>query len=123
MPKDLVGKGELKQDEYNEEEDYDEEEDDGVDLFGSNQDKDSQLNFDGMEEAEDAVEAEDEEADDLENDVFAAARENKEMERDLGESDDGAEVKDKKASKKFANQDMVDKIEKIESGMLEGKSW
>jgi len=121
VPKDLVGKGELKQPEYDEENDYDEEEDDGVDLFGENEDKDSQLNFDGMEEAEDAL-AEGEDEDDQENDVFAVARENKEMERDLGESDDGAEDK-KKATTKYANQDMVDKIEKIETGMLGPKSW
>ena len=43
------------------------------------------------------------EDDDVENDIFAAARENKEM--------------------KFANEEMVEKIKKIEDEMMDEKKW
>jgi hypothetical protein len=43
------------------------------------------------------------EEDDAENDIFAAARENKEM--------------------KFANEEMIDKIKKIENEMMDEKKW
>lgn len=43
------------------------------------------------------------EEDDAENDIFAAARENKEM--------------------KFANEEMVEKIKKIEDEMMDEKKW
>jgi len=43
--------------------------------------------------------------DELENDVFALARENEEMKPE------------------YANQEMVDKIEKIEKLMMEPKKW
>ena len=63
----------------NEEEDYGVE--DGQPLFGDEDDAD----------------------DDAENEVFAAARENKEM--------------------KFANEEMVEKIKKIEDEMMDEKKW
>ena len=90
IPKDLEGKGEL--------DDYGDDADDGeegeADLFGDG--SDSQVDFDGADEQS-------EEKEDLENDVFALARENKEL--------------------VYANEEMVDKIEKIEKEMLEPKSW
>lgn len=46
---------------------------------------------------------EDNEDDDAENDIFAAARENKEM--------------------KFANEEMIDKIKSIENEMMDEKKW
>ena len=63
---------------------------------------------DDEEEDEEEGEAEKSEGqadgEDFENDVFALARENKEM-------------------KTYANQEMVDKIEKIENEMMDEKKW
>lgn len=83
-------------------EDYDDEED----VFGNmdedgESDKDGLLNFDGMDKDDELVSAEDNGS--AEDDVFAMARENKEL--------------------TFANEELVDKIAQIEEGMLAEKSW
>jgi hypothetical protein len=86
MPEDLVG----GDDEYGEE--FDEE---GSQAFGEQVDKE-------REDAADLAEQDD----DVENEVFAAARENAEMAVDAKRTT-------------FANQDMVEKIEKIEDQMMD----
>lgn len=75
MPDDLEGKDEDRFQMGNDEEYYEEE---PKDLLG-------------------------EDEDDAENDIFAAARENKEM--------------------KFANEEMIEKIKKIEDEMMDEKKW
>ena len=90
MPEDLVG----GDDEYDEE--FDEE---GSQAFGEQVDKE-------REDAADLAEQDD----DVENEVFAAARENAEMAVDAKRTT-------------FANQDMVEKIEKIEDQMMDEKKW
>ena len=77
IPKDLQGKGDDRFNMADEEEDY------GLEDEGQ-----------GKEGDED---------DDAENDIFAAARENKEM--------------------KFANEEMIDKIKSIENEMMDEKKW
>ena len=57
----------------------------------------------GEEEGEQEVDEPEEDEDDAENDVFALARENKEL--------------------TYANSDMMDKIDKIEDEMLDQKKW
>jgi U3 small nucleolar ribonucleoprotein component len=57
----------------------------------------------GDEFQEEDDEAEDDEEDDAENEVFALARENKEL--------------------NFANEEMVKRIEKIEDEMMDEKKW
>jgi len=58
-----------------------------------------------LEEIDDDEEekAEPSDSDDAENDIFAQARENKEL--------------------KFANEGMIDKIKKIEDEMMDDKKW
>ena len=51
-----------------------------------------------------------------ENDVFAMARENHEM--DMGEPEPA-----KGKPGQFANHEMVDKIEKMENDMMDEKKW
>jgi U3 small nucleolar ribonucleoprotein component len=80
MPDDLEGNDKDRFDMGNDE-DYYEEEAPPKDIFGEG---------DGDE-------------DDAENDIFAAARENKEL--------------------KFANEEMIDKIKKIENEMMDEKKW
>ena len=80
IPKDLEGTGAERFDMNNEEEDYGEE--GAQPLFGDDEGDDQE---------------------DAENDIFAAARENKEM--------------------KFANDEMIEKIEKIENEMMDEKKW
>ena len=68
------------------------------------------------EEGEDEMEEEDE-GDDMENEVFAMARENDEMGvKQL------AELEQPK-KKTFANQEMIEKIEKLEDEMMDEKKW
>ena len=74
------------------------------DLEGNDQDRYQMDNdedyYDEEGPPKDILEDEDE---DIENDIFAAARENKEM--------------------KFANEEMVEKIKKIEDEMMDEKKW
>lgn len=87
MPKDLMGESE-------EEVDYDHE----IDDYDQEQEEESKV----------PDQAEDQEADeDIENEVFAMARENQEM----------------KNPSSFANQEMMEKINKIEDEMMEDKKW
>lgn len=80
-------------------EEYDEELDDEGQEFG-------ELDEEVNEEAGELADADD----DVENEIFGLARENKEM-----------DVMKKKSD--FANQDMIDKIEKIEDQMMDQKKW
>jgi U3 small nucleolar ribonucleoprotein component len=88
LPDDLKGQGEDHFDMG-----YDSEQDDPRGLFG-----------DG-EEGEAEVEEADDQDDDLENAVFALARENKEMKL------------------QYANEEMLKKIEKLEDEMMDEKAW
>lgn len=92
MPEDLFGMGQ------------DEEEID----FGDAVDDDEEQGEDEFEEGPDDAEdlgKKQEEDEDVENQVFAQARENEEMKVE------------------YANQEMVDKIEKIEGEMMSSKKW
>ena len=86
------------------------------DLVGGDDEYDEELDDEGSEEFgerdEEAGDDEDLAADDddVENEVFAAAREHAEMENS-------------KAPAAFANQEMIDKIEKIEDQMMDEKGW
>lgn len=91
LPDDLEGEGE---DNYNMGSDSDE----GPGIFGDDQEE-GELEFE-----EEKVEMQSEgDSDDVENEVFAMARENKELE--------------------YANAEMLQKIEKIENEMMEEKKW
>lgn len=91
LPDDLEGEGE---DNYNMGSDSDE----GPGIFGDDQEE-GELEFE-----EEKVEMQSEgDSDNVENEVFAMARENKELE--------------------YANAEMLQKIEKIENEMMEEKKW
>ena len=91
LPDDLEGEGE---DNYNMGSDSDE----GPGIFGDDQEE-GELEF---EEEKEEMQSEGD-SDDVENEVFAMARENKELE--------------------YANAEMLQKIEKIENEMMEEKKW
>lgn len=91
LPDDLEGEGE---DNYNMGSDSDE----GPGIFGDDQEE-GELEF---EEEKEEKQSEGD-SDDVENEVFAMARENKELE--------------------YANAEMLQKIEKIENEMMEEKKW
>lgn len=61
------------------------------------------FDMDADEDDEEEAKAKNEDSDDPENDIFAQARENQEL--------------------KFANEDMLDKIKKIENEMMDDKKW
>lgn len=92
MPEDLFGMGQ------------DEEEIDFGDA-GDDDEEEGEAEFEeGPDDAEDLGKKQ-EEDEDVENQVFAMARENEEMKVE------------------YANQEMVDKIEKIEGEMMSSKKW
>lgn len=80
------------------------------DLMGNEDDlNDYGDDFDGDEDGEEEqVDEVPENDEDIENEVFALARENKEM---------------KGSGITFANQDMLEKIQKIEDEMMDDKKW
>lgn len=75
----------------------------GEDYDHYDMDQDGFVEEEAEEELEEDGLAPQESEEDMENDVFAMARENKEL--------------------NFANQEMLDRIEKIEDDMMGGKSW
>jgi U3 small nucleolar RNA-associated protein MPP10 len=89
IPDDVRGDPDDEYDEQDDNNDNDDKVGEGKDIFGAGSDHD---------------------AEDVENDVFALARVNKELEG-KGKND------------KFANQDMSDKITKIENDMMDKNKW
>lgn len=104
MPHDLDGDSE-DADEYG---DMDEEGE--ADIFGNQ----------GEENDEKEAHSDSE---DLENDVFAMARENKEMDNELVEEAKETEAAPVPKGKSYANEEMVEKITKIEDEMMDDKKW
>ena len=72
------------------------------DLEGNGEDR-YNMNDDFQSQDDEEAKAQDEDSEDAENDIFAQARENKEL--------------------KFANEGMIDKIKKIEDEMMDEKKW
>jgi len=78
--------------------------DDVKDEYGEDMDEEGEFEQSEGEEEKEAGDS------DAENEVFAMARENKEMVQEI-------------KPKQFANTEMVEKISKIEDEMMGGKDW
>lgn len=57
---------------------------------------------------------------DMENEVFALARENQEME---GKQETAEQAVAQRVDRTYANQEMIEKINKIENEMMDDKKW
>jgi U3 small nucleolar ribonucleoprotein component len=77
--------------------------------------------IDEEDDGEDEGNSPDQDREDHENDVFAMARENKEMNIEVNDQD--SKAADKPKSKTYANEEMLEKINKIEDEMMDDKKW